>query len=169
MYQMTDEKKYLNSLRKMLFLKENGRYDSELKTTLKKYGAEEKLPSFSSYIAIKAEYKKRLREKELKRTAPFVANTPLRFGDSGSGIIILNAILYDLIKFYRLSGLYSPLGCVYSKRTAEAVHRMHEIFLMKPKDYCDADFLYRLLLEHKSIYLRKEERNPEKLINQRTK
>lgn len=154
MYLISDKRKRINSIKKMLGLRQNGKYDEEIAKALSDYGAKTERIDYPTYKKILSEYKEKQKKEYLLNNAPFFAQNPFSFGDSGSSIIILNAYLYDLIKYYRLFWLRSPLGSVYSKRTEDAVGELRDIFLLNKEGGCDTEFLYRLFKEHKSIYLR---------------
>ena len=153
MYLMTDKAAALNRLRKLVGLKQNGKLDGDLKNELKKYSESGTKIEYKDYKLILEKSRARKHRKYILENAPNLSKAPYSFGDSGSSIMILNTLLYDLSKYYRLN-LRSPLGSVYSKRTEAAVSELRRIFNLEAKESCDDEFLVRLLKEHKSIYLR---------------
>lgn len=161
MYLISDKKSAIKEIQKFLFVISqreksipyvtvDGYYNDETRLAVAEFrklymhestGKADK----ETYDRIYEIYLEAVNEKESSDNGMNSGNFPLKIGDSGSDVAILNAILSELSMYYR--DLLAPYGDFFSYETENSVKEMQRHFLEKETGVVSEVFLGKLKKE----------------------
>lgn len=152
-YMIEDKESAIRTVQNFLGISQNGIYDEQTRLAVmkaqKKYGLNETgITDYETFIVLKEEYEAKRRANEARRRIPTEARFPYSFGDMGSDVTVINALLHEVKERYTIDVL-SPLGVFYSDRSEKIVSVLRKIFGMNEGTHIDEEFFYRLTEERK--------------------
>ena len=151
MYLITDRQNAIKAVQKFLGLNQTGVFNTKLRDMVTKTQKENDLEvtgivNYETFNFLKTKYLEKL-------TQPTIFSALVyEMGDMGEEVAIINALLANVIQNYTFEGIV-PKGYYYGQKTADAVVRLREIFMLRPSNNVDKEFLARLLLEKNAINL----------------
>ena len=151
MYSIYDKESAINQVLRYLNLSENGIYSERASSAVRRHqranGIEESgVVDFITFNSLLKDYKK-IQNKKNAGWGMLTENAfPYSFGDQGTDVSIINAMLSDVLEDYSFFG-YLPKGSYYSRDTADAVKMLSGVFGFLERDSVDEEFFERLRFE----------------------
>ena len=150
MYPINNKSAAVKTVQRYLLLPESGIFDDKTRTAIKEFQSERNLEptgvvDYKSFIELQSRYKTigdSLKSGKIAQGFIF----PLKSGDNGDGIAILNSVLSQVLEKYSYYEIL-PRGNYYNVYTVKAVSRLRQIFGLKVGNDVDAEFYARLLRE----------------------
>ena len=159
MYRIEEKDKAIQSVQRLLAIKETGVYDKNTSNSVAEHQSKNSLPEtgivdYTTFMSLVKEYKTRIQNK--KDTFGILADPsfPYKPGDHSADIGYINAVLRNILSDYRFE-YKLPYGNYYNDDTVNAVKTIRDIFQMTPGNDIDISLFKRMLVEHEAIAIKR--------------
>ena len=151
MYSIYDKESAINQVLRYLNLSENGIYSEKARSAVRLHqrnnGIEENgIVDFITFNSLYNDYKISQNKKNAGQGILTDKTFPYSFGNQGTDVSIINAMLSDVLEDYTYFG-YVPRGSYFSRDTADAVKMLSKVFGLSERDAVDEEFFERLRFE----------------------
>ena len=149
MYLIEDKSAAIREIQRLLEINQSGNYDSRTFEAVKSHQLLKGLPATGQvdYETFKSIHESFRYKNVLKKSAgmfSFVTRFPYQIGYSGEDVALINSLLSNVIDKFGLNYI-KPKGRYFSVRSASAVKRLREIFMLEDGYHVDEPFFEILL------------------------
>ena len=150
MYAVNDRSSAIKAVQRLLSISQSGIYDKKTEDSIKKHQGENGLDitgivDYKTFLSIKKHHTVKASE-EVSYVGIDRSRFPIKLGDSGNDIAIVNSLLASGLSAYTSENIL-PRGNYFNSYSLDAVIRLREIFNLPLKDEIDVEFLQRLKRE----------------------